>query len=265
MNESEAEHAFSLMTAWQWQHFDPDGIQSFRSIDLSTTLNRLAMQGHSRPKEAILTLLCEGRLKAICSYEWKKYQNTDRFALSGSGAEVSQNQWQALVTAMAEESRVMKKTRLMECKIDLFALGVKDCEIAVWEPSENRFRYALCANEINPFAPGYYEETFSAWEIMLMPLFIFPENFEGDDLLSNEIESEKPDFDKPLRKPLSDSDLKTWWRSKTKVRDLLTKDELLALVRAKFPDNHISRDRVRDLIGPRKQGPKPIRDKPTAK
>ncbi len=65
--------------------------------------------------------------------------------------------------------------------------------------------------------------------------------------------------------PLSDADLKQWWQSKANVRDSLTKDELLTLVRAKFPGNQISRDRVRDLIGPRKQGPKPFSGKKPAK
>lgn len=65
--------------------------------------------------------------------------------------------------------------------------------------------------------------------------------------------------------PLSESQLNKWWNEKVAVRDSLTQEELLTLVRAAFPQNGITRDRIRALTGPRTTGRKPIRDKTTAK
>jgi hypothetical protein len=70
-----------------------------------------------------------------------------------------------------------------------------------------------------------------------------------------EMASNASDASKPLKPPLPNSDLQTWWKSKAAIRDSLSQDELLALVKAKFPDNHISRDRIRALTGSRKRGP----------
>ena len=67
-----------------------------------------------------------------------------------------------------------------------------------------------------------------------------------------------------LKSRLPDPKLKQWWESKVGVRDNLTIDELCLLASAKFPDNHIARDRIRALASGRKRGPKPIGDKSTA-
>jgi hypothetical protein len=58
------------------------------------------------------------------------------------------------------------------------------------------------------------------------------------------------------KSPLSQSDLSRWWDKKEAVRDALTEAELIALVRAAHPNHFISRDRIRELMGPRKRGPK---------
>ena len=63
---------------------------------------------------------------------------------------------------------------------------------------------------------------------------------------------------------LPDPKLKQWWESKVGVRDKLSIDELCLLASAKFPDNHVARDRIRALASGRKRGPKPIGDKGTA-
>lgn len=56
--------------------------------------------------------------------------------------------------------------------------------------------------------------------------------------------------------PLSQANLAAWWDKKGSVREALSEAELLTLVREAHPNNFISRDRVRELIGPRKRGPK---------
>jgi len=61
----------------------------------------------------------------------------------------------------------------------------------------------------------------------------------------------------PDKSPLSDAELQKWWGKRANVRDSLTQDDLLVLIRSDYPDNHISRDRLRALTGERKRGPKP--------
>ncbi len=58
--------------------------------------------------------------------------------------------------------------------------------------------------------------------------------------------------------PLPDAKLSKWWEGKAAISEGLTHDEIAALLRAAFPDNHVTRDRIRALTGRRKQGPKPI-------
>ncbi|MGI8943179.1 MAG: hypothetical protein ACR2FJ_02900 [Qipengyuania sp.] len=60
----------------------------------------------------------------------------------------------------------------------------------------------------------------------------------------------------PTKPPLSQSNLDLWWDKKAAVRESLSEAELLALVRGAYPNNFISRDRIRELMGPRKRGPK---------
>lgn len=64
---------------------------------------------------------------------------------------------------------------------------------------------------------------------------------------------------------LAESKLQEWWAAKSAVSESLKQEELLALIRAAFPDNHIARDRIRALSAGRKRGPKPFGDKSSAK
>ena len=79
--EAEGDKAYEMMRGWQWVFYDPDGVASGKSMDLSTALNRLAFEGHQTPKRALLTLLRQGRLTAECSYRWRKYKRGDFFSL----------------------------------------------------------------------------------------------------------------------------------------------------------------------------------------
>lgn len=74
----------------------------------------------------------------------------------------------------------------------------------------------------------------------------------GESDLGVEVELKKPN--------LSVAELSKWWASMAASRDQLSQDQLLTLVRAKYPENHIARDRMRDLSGGRKRGPKRFGD-----
>lgn len=84
---------------------------------------------------------------------------------------------------------------------------------------------------------------------------------EPDSATANSGERVDGDTSKPR---LPDPKLNQWWESKIGVRDNLSIDELWLLASAKFPENHIARDRIRTLASGRKRGPKPIGDKSTA-
>jgi hypothetical protein len=59
------------------------------------------------------------------------------------------------------------------------------------------------------------------------------------------------------KKPnLSDAELNKWWESMVSSREQLSQDQLITLVRAKYPENCVARDRIRKLSGGRKRGPK---------
>lgn len=58
--------------------------------------------------------------------------------------------------------------------------------------------------------------------------------------------------------------LMKWWDALAGARDGLSNEELLILARAKFPENHVARDRIRVLAGGRKRGPRPKSDKSAA-
>lgn len=58
--------------------------------------------------------------------------------------------------------------------------------------------------------------------------------------------------------PLPEAELKRWWDGMAASRESLTQGDLLLLIRAKYPDNHIARDRIREISGGRKPGKKAI-------
>jgi hypothetical protein len=60
------------------------------------------------------------------------------------------------------------------------------------------------------------------------------------------------------RPDLSNAELERWWASMAGAREALTQDQLLLLIRDKYPDNFIARDRIRDLSSGRKPGKKPL-------
>lgn len=240
------------MQGWQWTFYDPDGFCSAKSMTLAVVTNRLAFEGHSAPKQAILELLCGGKIAAHCSYIWKKYQGGDTFRLEGNFAPVSRTQWQMLSASLQEESRQIREGEWQSHRVCLEKLCISDVERVEWSPASDRFSYAIIPPETSVNDANYSEELFSAWDITLYPLLP-----PGTGLI--EEEAKAPDSDDDLRNPpLSAAELNRWWASKANVREHLSKDELLALVRARYPDNHISRDTIRELAGPRKKGPKRI-------
>ena len=55
---------------------------------------------------------------------------------------------------------------------------------------------------------------------------------------------------------LPDAELKRWWQKRSNVRDKLSQGDLWALAKANFPDQSVTRDRIRELADGRIPGPK---------
>lgn len=64
--------------------------------------------------------------------------------------------------------------------------------------------------------------------------------------ISDQSRSEKP--------PVSEADMSNWWRVFSGVHPEASEDLAQRSARAMFPDNHVSRQKVRDLRGPQKRG-----------
>ena len=257
--EDSATRALEILRGWLWGYYDPDGCWHGRSISLAEVLSRLAFQGHNRPTIAILRLLCEGKITAICNYRWLKYQHSVRYEISEHMDYLDKSKWQTLALMLEDEQQMLDAGEWGGSTTDLSKLELKDCQTVEWEPSFNRCAYAACPPDTSTFDPTYYEEFFSADEIEIARVSEEPKEADFD---AEDIEERRPVDHNP---PLSQAELTKWWESKADVRDLLSKDELLVLVRAKYPEKAISRDRVRDLVGTRKRGPKPFRGDYSAK
>ena len=264
-NEDSAARAFEILGGWQWGYYDPDGCWHGRSKTLADVVNRLAFQGHHEPASAVLTLLCDGKISAICNYNWLKYQRSTRYAISEHMETLDPSKWQTLAQVLREEIRMLEDSEWGSPLIDLPKLDVKDSQMVEWEPSFNRCSYAARPPDTSTYDPSYFEESLSAWEIEIM--LISGEPTESEILAFSQSENEDTQSCESASalSPISQSELAKWWESKSDVRDFLSQDELLALVRAKYADKAISRDRVRELIGTRKRGPKPIRGDFSAK
>lgn len=74
---------------------------------------------------------------------------------------------------------------------------------------------------------------------------------------------DEPKANPPIAR-LPDAHLKSWWDRLSPEAKAKPVKDLLAMCRAAHSDRHISRQRIRDLTGPRKRGKKPFSGKATA-
>ena len=160
------------MKRWRWVRYDPDGEPSASPLELATALNRLVYDGHNSPKSALLTLFCEGSIQANADYSWAKSQNGQDFKLEGNQAIIDPMRWIALRDALKKHEGDYERGEYSESIVTLELLNRTDESVGEWEPIYNRFSYALCPDEIEPYETGYFEETFSAQSIYIFPLTI---------------------------------------------------------------------------------------------
>lgn len=250
-----AESALAILKGWRWGFIDPDGLRTFQSVELQHALNRLAFCGCDDPAKAILALLCDGKLTALGDYQWLYFRNHTRFAFSGSKEEIDRTKWQKLERYSQEIEWGGEEEDWAQMTVNLDELEVQNEPTAEWKPEFSRCSFAAYSSDTEPYSTSYYEEWFSATGIeIVLSSDEMAKVIQAD--LEDEGEASNTNAEVATLPPLSNAELQKWWAEKSKVRDSLTKEELLTLVRAKFPDKHISRERVRDLAGARKRGPK---------
>lgn len=159
------EAALAIIKTWGWgadaryQEYVP------LTVPLNETINRLAMEGHSDPAGALLSLLCSGRLEATGHYRWIKYQN-DYFQHDGIG-EIPVRHWTSLKEGLSSKSYFSEKIEVSLQYIDRdFNEG--KAERALWEWSDSRFSTAKTSSG-DLFDIDYSEETFHAFDIEVRP------------------------------------------------------------------------------------------------
>ena len=168
--ESEAETAqaaLKTMRKWNWLEYDFHGMPVPTSLDLSLVVNRLAMVGLPRPQSVVLTLLCQGDMLSSGDYNWRKYQSGSHFNLEDVNSNLSQRQWITLKNLIFDKERMLEELEWHSDTIDLDRLELKKCDVFQWEFNQNRFTIAVCPPDVAPFDPDYFEEWFSAWDIVV--------------------------------------------------------------------------------------------------
>lgn len=253
-----AEDAFVILKGWHWGHCDADGFQTHFTIPISDALNRLAFEEHADPASAILTLLGDGKLTASCDYEWSQFRNSQVFVSNGSNATIEPRKWQTLEDMLRAGRREGEGNEWAKGKVSLPELKLGSLKTVEWHPAEDRCSFAICSSNLRPDQDGYLEEHFTGRNIQLRLSSMVMEELHRSGKIGGSAKLRSKAVGQGMSS-LSEADLLRWWKSKSNVQEKLSQDELLHLVRAKHPDKHVSRDRLRELIGPRKRGPKQFR------
>ncbi len=198
-----APSALALMRTWQWLFYDPDGFPRIQGIALNEVVNRLAMEGYSRPQNLVLSLLCSGDLYAVGNYRWRKYQWGSYFQHDESYATIRRKQWRSLSVAIEDEKIELAGHGWPFNTIDLDKLEIKDCEPYEWIFSQNRFSTAACPPDTKTHDPDYFEEWFSASEIDIRLPDVEDDDTDAAHALPGDTNSSNA---RTVGRPLAD-----WW------------------------------------------------------
>jgi hypothetical protein len=161
--------AMKILRSWSWDFYGPDGLEHPCSKDLCEVINRLAMEGLTRPQNTVLQLLCQGHIWARGDFRWRKYQSGSQFQLEESSALLKTRQWKLLADGMTEEWRKLETHEWGAPTVNLDMLTITDCAVYEWEFDQNRFSVALCPPDTPLYDPTYFEEWLSVWDIRVLP------------------------------------------------------------------------------------------------
>lgn len=158
--------ALAIINKWDWPERDPRFDEYVRyTIAVSEAINRLAMEGHPNPADAVLSLLADGRLVATGRYRWKQYRN-DHFYRDDVGT-ISSVRWAALKAAIAERDYLSSRPEVTLHMLSEDESGhAEPC--AEWNWGGNWFSTARKSGG-DWLSPDYIEEVFSASDIEVRP------------------------------------------------------------------------------------------------
>lgn len=169
--------AMDILRAWEWPEPGLNGMPVHSSMTLNEVVNRLAMDGVRRPEQALLSLLCQGKLIARGNYRWRSYQDYEPFGNDAQYEVIKPKYWQRLAEVIQEvkhrpgvalnDVRGLDPTSSIENTLQLIELGVRDCPEYEWEYTTSRFSYAMVSGDV--WGGDYVEEWFSAWDIDVWP------------------------------------------------------------------------------------------------
>ena len=167
--DSSAENTLEIMRGWDWQGITGEGETYLRFKQLSEVVNRLGFDGHPRPSEAVLELLCTGNLHSCGQIAWKKYQNGHRFELNEGWAIIQSSRWQQLSDLIEKNRESFSSKQAGLEPVQFECISSDRVAPFSWAFNQNHFRTAVTPDGLALFDEGYFEEEFSAWKIDIWP------------------------------------------------------------------------------------------------
>jgi len=149
----EIDKAKTVLNSWIWDFHDPDGQIWPKPKDLSDVINCLARDGVANAPSVALAMLASRQLVGHGYLSWQKYE-TDHFSVDDYGV-IAPERWATLINGLKS-----KKMLQLDC------LEFSTIAEGEWNWRENRFAIAS-VYEGAPWDEGYFEEHFSAWEIVV--------------------------------------------------------------------------------------------------
>lgn len=172
---SSATAALEIMRQWEWQRFDRNGAPCDPWEELREVVNRLALDGLSKPDMIVLDCLCRGELVARGNFHWRKFEENKYFHMEKSKEKLPFQQWKNLSSTI---EKLNEKYPHSHTNLFLFLpkIGIDSCRVYEWEFAENRFNVASGRSDVPP--PLSPEEWFSAWDIDIYPTFVPSRNIK---------------------------------------------------------------------------------------
>lgn len=199
----DAAMAMAAMRDWSWLRWDPDGHPFPPGMDLSSIVSCLAFDDIRRPQDAILELLCKGKLVARGSYRWRKYQDMEHYQQEDYSHQLAAKHWQKLADAI-QSVKIGDGGSCSEITYHLPELALEDCLAFVWDYHRNGFGYATLTGDLETWDDDYLEEWFSAWDIEAWPSFL-----DEPDALASGDDSAQSGASEP--KPARGRSAAKWW------------------------------------------------------
>lgn len=137
---------------------------------LSEVISRLGFEGHPRPSQAVLKLLCAGDICARGDFAWKKYQNGNHLELNGKWEVVQTSRWQKLSELIDRNRDFLNAGKMGLDDVEFMCLKSGKASPYSWAYNQNHFSVAAISDDLVPFDEEYFEEEFSAWNIEVWPV-----------------------------------------------------------------------------------------------